>query len=164
MPVNATATPLALLASFRIAPTSVSTSTSINFSAQAIGGITPYVFSWSFGDGTSASGPTSAHSYATPGNFTVTLIASDSSNQTASTSQVVDVHSAQQPPGGGGVCLLCSLGPLLPMLFILTIGIASGLSTVAAVFFARKRTRGRQEKVLARTYLRNGKTTQNYAT
>jgi hypothetical protein len=164
VPVNATSTPLALLASFRIAPTSVSTSTSINFSAQAIGGITPYVFSWSFGDGTSASGPTSAHSYATPGNFTVTLIASDSSNQTASTSQVVDVHSAQQPPGGGGVCVLCSLGPLLPMLFILTIGIASGLSTVVAVFFARKRSRGRQEKVLARTYLRNGKTSQNYAT
>ena len=156
--VNATSTPLVLMASFTVASASMSTSTSINFSALATGGVAPYIFSWSFGDGATASGPMSAHSYAKPGNYTVTLVTSDGSNQTASASQVVNVHLAQQPPSGGGICLLCSLEPLLPALLIFATGMASGFLTVEALLFAGRRSRSQREKVVARASNRNGKT------
>jgi hypothetical protein len=64
--------------------------------------------------------------------------------------------STQPPnnqPGSGGICLVCSFKPLLPMLFILTIGIASGLLAVAGLFFARSRSREKRKTVLERTSL-----------
>jgi hypothetical protein len=61
-------------------------------------------------------------------------------------------------PGSGGVCLLCSFRPLLPMFFILTIGIASGLLAIAVLFFGRNRLRYQRRKVLRGTSVRDGST------
>jgi outer membrane protein assembly factor BamB len=54
------------------------TSTQFQFHANAQGGLTPYTFQWSFGDGTSGTGALSAHSYAA-GNYTARVWINDSS-------------------------------------------------------------------------------------
>jgi len=53
------------------------------------GGITAYA--WNFGDGTSGSGVTASHTYATSGERTVTLTVTDTANQTNSTNRQVRI-------------------------------------------------------------------------
>ncbi len=53
-------------------------------------------YSWSFGDGSTASGRTATHSFNTPNTFAVTLTVTDQYNRTATTTQTIDV-------GGGAV-------------------------------------------------------------
>jgi PKD repeat protein len=49
-------------------------------------------YAWSFGDGGTGSGGSPSHAYSRPGTYTVTLIATDSSGQTAAASQSVLVN------------------------------------------------------------------------
>ena len=58
-------------------------------SADSDGSISSYA--WSFGDGGTGSGGSPSHTYTRPGAYTVTLIATDSSGQTAVASQSVQV-------------------------------------------------------------------------
>jgi outer membrane protein assembly factor BamB len=51
-----------------------------SFAATAEGGMPPYSFQWSFGDGTSGYGPLTTHAYLATGNFTATLWINDSAN------------------------------------------------------------------------------------
>lgn len=62
----------------------------VSFTAASNGSATSY--SWDFGDGTTASGATSSHTYTEPGLYTVTMIANDplSCNLLDTTSQVID--------------------------------------------------------------------------
>jgi PKD repeat protein len=63
---------------------------------------------WNFGDGTTATGPSSQHTYGSAGNFTVTLTVTDRGNNTATLSQVVQVLGSNGQPvpvpvnGGSG--------------------------------------------------------------
>ena len=54
----------------------------VTFSASASGGTAPYSFSWSFGDGSTATGPTVTHSYTSANYFNVTLTTIDSAGRT----------------------------------------------------------------------------------
>jgi len=58
-------------------------------SSDADGSISAY--QWSFGDGGSATGATSQHTFLLPGDYTVTLQVSDNLGLTASTSKVINV-------------------------------------------------------------------------
>ncbi len=49
--INNTPPPPALTSSFSSLPSSPTTSTAVSFSSQASGGVSPYSFNWSFGDG-----------------------------------------------------------------------------------------------------------------
>jgi len=51
-------------------------------------------YAWDFGDGTTGSGPTVAHTYATPGTYRVSLSVSDRSGATGTSSTQVTVGSA----------------------------------------------------------------------
>src|SRR6266699_3355583 len=152
-----------LSATFNFSPLTPTTGTIVSFNAIGTGGALPYSFSWDFGDGAISGGSTSTHSYANPGNYTVSLIITDGSEQTAGKSQVVDVQDAQEPPSkqhsSGGLCLPCLFTPIPPILFILPIGTVLGLLTAAGLHFSRNQFQGRRRIAFERTHFRMGKTT-----
>jgi hypothetical protein len=49
----------------------------VSFTASTTGGQLPYVYSWTFGDGSSAGGQSTTHIYTLPGQFTATLTVTD---------------------------------------------------------------------------------------
>lgn len=55
-------------------------------------------YSWSFGDGSSASGASASHSYTAYGDFTVTLTISDAANQQDSSSQLLSLADPGASP------------------------------------------------------------------
>lgn len=63
--------------------------------SQSSNPITTYT--WDFGDGNSATGPQANHTYAQPGDYTVTLSVTDDQNQQASTTQAIKVDPQPQP-------------------------------------------------------------------
>ncbi len=56
---------------------SPSAGTDLTFTATASGGAAPYAYLWTFGDGSTATGATAHHTYASPGNYTSTLRVTD---------------------------------------------------------------------------------------
>jgi PKD repeat protein len=80
-------------ASFTASTTSAPAGTAVGFdgsgSSEPGGSIASYA--WSFGDGSSGTGPTTSHAYATAATYTVTLTVTDPAGQTATTSQQVKV-------------------------------------------------------------------------
>ncbi|HYY92715.1 MAG TPA: PKD domain-containing protein, partial [Candidatus Dormibacteraeota bacterium] len=72
-----------------ISPSPSEVGVKVAFSAQTVAGTSPYTCSWSFGDGTTATGCSTTHVYSVAGNFTVTVNAADSTGKTASASQQI---------------------------------------------------------------------------
>jgi len=67
----------------------------VSFTGASTGGVAPYTLSsWDFGDGTTASGWNTSHSFNYSGTFTVTFRATDSTHATAETSLVIVVSPA----------------------------------------------------------------------
>ena len=64
-------------------------------STDADGSVTSYA--WNFGDGTTGSGRTASHTYADGGTYTVTLVVTDDSGLTGTTSSQVTVTPNQAP-------------------------------------------------------------------
>src|SRR4029077_16145216 len=86
-----------LSTTFTFSPSSPTTGQSTTFTASAAGGISPYTFNWSFGDGATTTGNPASHSYSTSGTFTVQLTARDSVGASASTAQSVIVTQPAAP-------------------------------------------------------------------
>jgi PKD repeat protein len=63
----------------------------VSFSSQVSGGVSPYSYRWSFGDGSSSSDQKPAHSYQKPGSYTATLTVIDNSGSQQSASVTVTV-------------------------------------------------------------------------
>ncbi|MGH7895445.1 MAG: PKD domain-containing protein [Candidatus Binatia bacterium] len=72
------------------------TSLTFNGSGSTDAGGTIATYAWSFGDGTTGSGVTATHSYASAGTYTVTLTVTDNKGATNSDTAVVSV--ANRPP------------------------------------------------------------------
>ncbi len=83
-------TSLNLAASFTYTPSSPTAGQTVTFTATASGGVSPYTFSWNFGDGATATGNPTTHSYSA-GTYTVKLTVQDSASATVSVSQNVRV-------------------------------------------------------------------------
>ena len=79
------------VASFGAAPGSGLTPLAVAFDGSASSGVNDGIVShsWDFGDGTTASGATTSHTYAAPGAFTVTLRVMDASGAVSSTTRTV---------------------------------------------------------------------------
>src|SRR5262249_26452731 len=68
--------------------------TSDSFSGSATGGLAPYSYNWSYGDGTTGSGTaTPSHTYADNGTFTATLRVTDAQGSTSQASATVIVNN-----------------------------------------------------------------------
>lgn len=90
-------------------PSSTDVGQLVSFSCAASGGVPPYTYSWTFGDGASASGQVVSHAYSTAGTYQATCTATDLDLLTATgtASEVVSadptvsisVASAQAAPG-----------------------------------------------------------------
>ena len=89
-------------ASFTTSPSSPTVDETVSFdasgSSDSDGAITSY--EWDFGDGTTATGETTTHSYADAGDYAVSLTVTDDAGATDTVSKTINVESA----GGGGQC------------------------------------------------------------
>src|SRR5262245_48319745 len=74
--------------------TALLSATLVSYQSQVppSGGVPPYTFAWTFGDGDAGSGPTPGHVYASPGNFLVRATISDSRGVSAQTSAPISVR------------------------------------------------------------------------
>jgi len=68
-----------LTAAINATPTNTPAGKKVSFSGTASGGTSPYTYSWIFGDGATAIGPTPSNTYLKAGNYTITLVVTDSS-------------------------------------------------------------------------------------
>ena len=84
-----------LTTSFTSQPATPLFNTAVTFTATTTGGTSPYTISWSFGDGTKGTGPSTTHTFTTTGTFTVVVVANDSSTpaKTATSTQTVVVYA-----------------------------------------------------------------------
>jgi PKD repeat protein len=80
-----------LSARFSTNPTSPNMGQNVTFMGAAVGGTAPYSFEWNFGDGVTATGATTTHSFRTKGIYTVRLNVTDSTGKNVVVSQTLPV-------------------------------------------------------------------------
>jgi PKD repeat protein len=66
----------------------------VSFQGGVTGGTAPFTYAWSFGDGTSASTLTPTHSYASPGTYEVSLVATDANGNHGSATTTANITAA----------------------------------------------------------------------
>jgi len=92
--ITASATIAALTATASGSPTSGNAPLAVAFTGSATGGVSPYSYSWNFGDGSTASTVQNpSHTYTTTGNYTAILTVSDSASHTGAASTSVSASS-----------------------------------------------------------------------
>src|SRR5437867_4408127 len=85
-----------LSATFNYTPANPTPGVPVSFSAAASGGVSPYSFSWNFGEGSTGSGSSITHTCSTQGNYTVTLEVQDSASPTPNTTVVTHLVTVSQ--------------------------------------------------------------------
>jgi hypothetical protein len=102
-------------------------SSSLDFSANVSGGLGPYQYNWSFGDGTFSNRPYPVHAFLRSGSFQVNLTVTDRVGQTSDASGLVNISA----PGSG------LLSP--PVRVYASVLEASIVAVTGAVFVWQKR-------------------------
>lgn len=97
-PAGSVPAPGPLSTSFTVSPASPIVGQAVSYVGSAIGGTSPYSFSWSFGDGASGTGASIAHSYTAAGTYSVQLTTRDSKSATATASRTVTVSGTGVTP------------------------------------------------------------------
>lgn len=108
----------------------------VNFDPTVTGGLTPYTYAWTFGDGGSSTIASPSHTYTSAGTYTVTLIVTD----TETNAQVKSVTSTVTVTAGG-VLGAGSGGDIMIIGIIVAIIV---VVAVVVVVLSRKSKRGGQ--------------------
>lgn len=87
----------ALGASASGSPASGQAPLTVNFSGRATGGVSPYTYSWNFGDGQSSTSQNPSHTYTLTDSYVATLTVKDSQGAQASDSMTVSVTQTADP-------------------------------------------------------------------
>lgn len=94
-------------------PTSGTRPLSVQFTSTVSGGLTPYTYSWTFGDGSTSSEANPMHVYSSSGTYTVTLVVTDTETnqqvESSTTTIAVSSPSIFGPEGAAGSGLLILL-------------------------------------------------------
>jgi PKD repeat protein len=124
--------PGALSTSFSYSPSRPQPNQTVTFTASATGGSPPYSYGWVFGDGSSATGASTTHTYTRAGTYTVMLNVTDSNGSTTSTTQQVSSSTSSGP--------VSTPPSTLTFLFIgLIAGGAVGVTAYLAKYYSRNR-------------------------
>jgi PKD repeat protein len=114
----------------------------VSFSSSVSGGVPPYSYSWTFGDGGTSAQANPVHTYEKSGTFVVTLVVHDS--QSGEITKTTDV-TVSTPPGGRGSVDndTAHAKAVADMNTLITAGVVLGLVIVAAlvavVYLLRKK-------------------------
>src|SRR4029077_7905254 len=117
-----------LIASFTVTPANPDTGSTVNFTASATGGLQPYNYTWSFGDGSKGKGQTTRYVYKVVGNYTVNLTVADTSKQTAKTSQGISIDTEPKPTPASPSHTNTAFPRTLGLMISLVIGVALPLA------------------------------------
>ena len=103
-----------VLPSLGASTTCGTTPLNVCFNPSATGGVPPYIYSWSFGDGTPVSGDQKpCHNFLSAGDFTVILTATDSLGNVGSANAVIQSVAALNLRANASADLTTGLMPLL---------------------------------------------------
>ncbi len=87
-------------------PTSAVAPLDVSFSTTVSGGLEPYEYSWTFGDGSTSTYANPMHTYASAGTFAVTVVVTDTETtaqvKSATATITVTAQSGDGNGGGGG--------------------------------------------------------------
>lgn len=95
--IGGTPPPPPLTGSFTFTPSVIMAGQSYTFTASATGGVSPYTFTWAFGDSGTGTGSPVTHVYSTAGTFTVVLTVRDNVGTTVTVSKSVTVNPIPPP-------------------------------------------------------------------
>jgi PKD repeat protein len=123
---GSTGSPQALSTSFTYTPATPNTGSAVAFTGSATGGKAPYSYSWSFGDGTLATGASPTHTFPKAGTYSVTETVTDSNSSTTTSTRQVTVSNS------------------LPTITFLYAGLIAGGAISIIVFLAKYHSRNRK--------------------
>src|SRR6267143_1760226 len=99
----------ALSASFTFSPSQPTSGQSVTFASTASGGLSPYTYSWNFGDGGTSTSQNPSHTFTNSGTFTVSLNVTDSALTRVPTSQSITISLP------GTLAATFTISPVLPI-------------------------------------------------
>lgn len=114
---------------FSLSTTSIVTGQSVTFTAAISGGVPPYTYFWNYGDGSTDTGASVAHTFAASGNYNVTVTVTDSGARKFYKTHAVTVSQAPVVPP-----------PPLDNSTLIYAGVAvAAIAAVAGLLFLRRR-------------------------
>ncbi|HXW67262.1 MAG TPA: PKD domain-containing protein [Thermoplasmata archaeon] len=120
--------------SITVGPASPTAGSAAEFVATVSGGTAPFTYTWSLGDGATASSMSVAHSYASSGSYAVTVTVVDAAGESVHANLTVSVGAAVTP-------FSYTSGPGLALLALVIVFAA--IAAVLALLYARGRRRER---------------------
>jgi len=117
----------------------------VTFAATALGGVPPFVFTWSFGDSTpTMNGSPVDHRYTVAGTFVPVLTATDGDGEVV-IAVLASIHVSPNPSSGLGLARATS-APGPSMALWATVGLVSGAVALAGVVLALRKQELRQRR------------------